>query len=570
MKEKFPFNIRFRFKSLKSKILFGFSIIMVLVLILSSYNFVAVDNSNQEVKKILNEDLPLLTVSEKMAYNIAERTLSLRSFLLYNDSSSRQDYNELMEINKELEKEMLSLTDSEKAQEFINKKKEWDQKIADVFTAYDNGNEEEAMHIMNLQVSPRARQIMRNFEEMGANQEAVIEKSGTSVIATGQTVWIAGGVMAIVIIIVGIIVALLTSRSISKPITKVMDRMKAIAARDLSHDHLDIQSHDEIGQLVKATNQMNENTRELLQKIHSVTETVSNQSDKLTKSADEVQQGSEQIAATMEEIASSSESQANHVQTLSSNATSFTSNVQEANARGEQMEQTSSYVLQMTEAGTNLMEESIHQMKNVDTIVKSSVEKVQELDHQSQKITQLVTVIRDIADQTNLLALNAAIEAARAGEHGKGFAVVADEVRKLAEQVANSVTDITEITGTIQSETSGVVNSLESGYSEVEKGTRQIKYTGETFSQINQAMEEMADSIDTVAHHLSNMASTSQQMTSSIEEMATSSEETASDAEEASASAQQTNSSMEEVSSSSDELSKLSDELRSLVERFKL
>src|SRR5699024_3137957 len=109
--------------------------------------------------------------------------------------------------------------------------------------------------------------------------------------------------------------------------------------------------------------------------------------------------------------------------------------------------------------GYQLMEKSTNQMNTINDIVRNAVDNVQSLDEQSQKISELVAVIEDIAEQTNLLALNAAIEAARAGEHGQGFAVVANEVRMLAEGVAVSVTDITDIVNSIQHESSEVAES---------------------------------------------------------------------------------------------------------------
>ena len=146
-------------------------------------------------------------------------------------------------------------------------------------------------------------------------------------------------------------------------------------------------------------------------------------------------------------------------------------------------------VLQITENGNELMAHSVDQMDKIYDLVKDSVQKVMGLDHQSKEIANLVVVIQKIADQTNLLALNAAIEAARAGENGRGFAVVADEVRKLAEQVAQSIGGITGIVNNIQNESTNVVESLTKGYEQVEKGSNQIKMTGESFESINRRLE---------------------------------------------------------------------------------
>src|SRR5690625_4205712 len=135
-------------------------------------------------------------------------------------------------------------------------------------------------------------------------------------------------------------------------------------------------------------------------------------------------------------------------------------------------------------------------MSIIDTIVHHAVEKVEGLDTHAKDISELVSVIQDIADQTNLLALNAAIEAARAGEHGQGFAVVADEVRKLAEQSSASVGNITEIVEAIQTESTSVVTSLQTGYREVEQGTEHIVMTDKTFTEISEAMTNMVENIN--------------------------------------------------------------------------
>lgn len=308
----------------------------------------------------------------------------------------------------------------------------------------------------------------------------------------------------------------------------------------------------------------------MIQNISQASQMITGHSEELTQSANEVKIGAEQVARTMEEIAFGTESQASHASDLSSAMGTYVEKVEEANENGERIHQSSHEVLQLTQGGSQLMSKSIEQMANIDRIVNDSVQKVRQLDVQSNEISKLVTVIKEVAEQTNLLALNAAIEAARAGEHGRGFAVVAEEVKKLAEQVAISVSDITQIVGKIQTDSSEVANTLLNGYTEVEKGTDQLKTTGETFDKITESVKVMVENIQTVSDSLTMIKSTSQEMNSSIEEIASISEESAAGVEQTAASTQQTSSSMEEVAANSEELAKLAKELNDLIQQFKL
>ncbi|KAB8130114.1 methyl-accepting chemotaxis protein [Gracilibacillus oryzae] len=370
-------------------------------------------------------------------------------------------------------------------------------------------------------------------------------------------------------LLIGLLIIFIIIRSITKPLQSLTASVKKISGGDLT-EKLTVESEDEIGQLVSGVKDMQDSLRQIIQKVSSASENLTGQSEELTQSANEVKTGTQQIATTMQELASGSETQANNASDLSNAMETFATQMNEANQNGEDIFQSSNDMLVIAEEGSQLMESSVQQMASIDQIVKSAVDKVQKLDNQSQEITKLVSVIKDISEQTNLLALNAAIEAARAGEHGKGFAVVADEVRKLAEQVGESVADITTIVINIQAETSDVVTSLEGGYHEVEKGTNQVETTKQAFININQSVEKMAVNIKAVNDRLTDMSSNSQKMNVAIEEIASVSEESAAGVEQTAASAQQASSSMEEVANSSDRLSKLAEELNGLIRQFKL
>ncbi|MFD2044947.1 methyl-accepting chemotaxis protein [Ornithinibacillus salinisoli] len=561
---------RLQFKSIRTKLLAGFSLIILLAIIMGGYNYYAVNQTMTNTKDIVEKEMELLIADEKLSFDMAERTALLRGYLLYDDPEFRNKFEGFTEESIALENKVLELSESDQIKEIIDKKIQWGTFTDEVFAAYDRGDKERALEIMRDDVQPLSEELMDSLHEMSTIREEAINEEGKDIISTGEITLIIGIILSIAIIIIGIFIAIFTSQSISKPIKTLMERMKSIADGNLNNAPLEPKSRDEIGQLVTSTNEMNESMRQLLTQINSVSEVVSSQSEELTQSANEVKAGTEQVATTMQELSSGSETQANSASDLASMMSSFTNLVQEANEKGGLIEKASEDVLGMTDEGSKLMTSSSNQMNKIDDIVKDAIQKVQGLDNQSQEISNLVTVIKDVAEQTNLLALNAAIEAARAGEHGKGFAVVADEVRKLAEQVSNSVSDITRIVSGIQHESKVVSDSLQGSYTEVENGKKSLQTTSETFSGISMYVTEMANSIKAASENLTTIASNSQQMSTSIEEIAAISEESAAGIEQTSASSQQTTSTMEEVAGSSEHLAKLAEELNGLVRQFKL
>ncbi|WP_036215477.1 methyl-accepting chemotaxis protein [Lysinibacillus sphaericus] len=373
-----------------------------------------------------------------------------------------------------------------------------------------------------------------------------------------------------VAIIIGILVIWQYASSMVKPINRVVQAMERFAEGDLTQESMSIRSKDEIGKLANAMNQMQSKLKDMIHNIAQASDLINTSSKELSQSANEVNMGAEQVAITMNELASGAEGQAHHSNELTSLMERFTADLRETNQYGEHIHQSSFEVLGLTNEGSQLMTSSNSQMKKIDSIVQNAVEKVKNLDAQAQEISKLVVVIKDIANQTNLLALNAAIEAARAGEHGKGFAVVADEVRKLAEQVGYSVNDITTIVANIQQDFDVVTSSLEDGYQEVKEGTTQIKATSETFTTISDSINDVVESVQLISKNLSKVTEDGQKMNSAIQEIAAVAEESAAGVEQTTATTEQTSSSMEVMAGKSAQLSTLAIELKTLVAQFKL
>lgn len=558
------------FRSIRQKLLFGFGFVLFLVLIIGVLNYSAIQKANNLTEGVIENEVPLLKISERLSFNVAQQIGTLRGYLLYEEPQYKGFFEERIVNGKQVNEEALKLSDTEEMRAIIDKKEAWTAHLENGVALFDAGKKAEALDYINENVESATGEILGDLEELGNKHSKQISSDGADVIKTGDTNILFTIIISLVVIIMGIIVAFLTSKSIVEPIKKLRAHLSRIAQGDLAVEQLTVKTKDEIHDLVEATNEMSTNTRNMILAINEVSDQVTSQSEELNQSASEVRQGSQQVATTMEELATGAETQANRAGDLSVHMSSFMETIENVDAESKEVDRASHDVLVMTKEGSSLMEQSTKQMQRIDRIVMDAVAKVEGLDAQSKEISQLVSVIQAIAEQTNLLALNAAIEAARAGEQGKGFAVVADEVRKLAEQVSVSVHDITEIVGNIQTESNIVSTALKEGYTEVEAGTEQIASTGQTFNSIYEALTSMVSHIESMSKNLANVTKDGNQMNGSIEEIAAISEQSAAGVEETSASTEETTSAMEEVADNSSQLSQLAEQLNDLVGKFKV
>lgn len=538
---------------------------------ISFYNLAKIEDKTDEA---LNNRVVQMSIIDEIRVDVGMQGLYARALMIDTTAENRKNLlsyaDKLKENITALDK--LSSSDTMKGylQEIGGYTEKFNQAAQEVVAAVDENNIETATGLVNTKLQDANVGILDVATKMGefqSEQLALIKVETDKSINTSRIISVLGLILSVVI---SLVLMGYVRRAITRPLNIVTNAARVIADGDLSQQDIIHQSKDEIGQLANVFNNMKANLRTLITHVQANTE-------QLSASAEELSASTEEISATTEDVTQQVAMTADAAQG-SSRAANESALAMEETAQGVQRIAEASQILHTSSLeasstathGSKIIEQAKNQMDVINDSTTVVNDLVQKLTKQTEEIENITKVITDITDQTNLLALNAAIEAARAGEHGKGFAVVADEVRKLAEESKESANSIAVLTSEIKMDTENVERAVGNSLVSVKDGVGVINEAGASFQAIVSAVDEMTNQIQEISATSEQISASAEEVSASVNEISIGAQAAAGNIDMIAAAMEEQTATMQEVNSVAVSLNESAQHLQNEIQRFRL
>lgn len=559
------------------KIFSAFAIIFILIAVLSVSTLNGLNTMNKKSSEVEDVWLPSVERLGEMRY-LVEQVAAFQLFYAsaetigeMNQFDGRFDtiFSRLDELFKQFEK---TISTEEEETIYSGFQAEWDKYLVvhEEVLALSRANQDNEASQIIKQSRQQIETVEGYLTKLVELNQAKAKEAAEERHHVTTTVLSTIAILIVVALVISIIMGLLLSRSISRPLSAMSMSVKQVAQGNLMLEPISIKNRDEIGKLATDFNTMTDNLKQLIVEVMKNSEQVATTSEDLAVSAEQTQTGNDSISTAIKEVAGGAENQVTRASEANNVIQEISKGMTQAARSIQSVSDLTLATNEKATTGQGIVSQTVIQMNEVQYKVQHTSSVMNSLGNKSSQIGKILSLITNVADQTNLLALNAAIEAARAGEHGKGFAVVADEVRKLAEQSGQAAEEIKKVIFEMQNEVDHALKSMTDGINAVNEGIIMVNKTGNSFENIVEMVADVASQSQEVSAIVEQVNASTQSMVGLIEEIANISVFSAGNTEEVAASVEEQNAIMTKVTLSSEELSQKALALQELVKRFRV
>lgn len=427
-----------------------------------------------------------------------------------------------------------------------------------------------AMVLVEKEMLPNTMKIREAVDGMIAYQYKNLDIAMTSANKASNMAKIGLIIASTLTLILGALISFYITRLIKRPLHLLTAESSIIASGDLSGPDVEVKSKDELQELSMSFNEMKHNLRKLIGNVNDNALHLTASAEELSASTNEVANSSEEISKAIENISIGSQTAASAARESSIAMEETASGVQRIAESTSTLHTSAENTVRIGNDSEKIMQTVKEQMTLIHASSSQTNEIIKRLSRQSAEIQNITSVITNITEQTNLLALNAAIEAARAGEHGKGFAVVADEVRKLAEDSKVSASQIAELTTAIQKDTKDVEVSVQESLTNATLGVEMIEEAGNSFLTIVDAVQQMNNQIEEISAASEQISASAEEVSASITDIAGHASNASEQTEQNSAAMDEQMATVAEINTVANDLSKKAIDLQEMIQEFKM
>lgn len=561
--------------SIKAKVVCLSALSCTTIVGLSAVGYIGMDKAD---KNIGNIDSGIIQpISESGEAKFLLKDMQTRNLIaMYAPSRANEAHEELKKMDASYQekwrtyKSSLGKDSSEQMKKTESDYTEFYETIDKSLSLIENGKTDDGIKLYNEKGGKLIQTVREDITALEKttlqNSKAMQEESETQTERYKHIMLIVSAISMILAVLIGLIIV----KSITASSAKVIGKCKKMNDKDFRQEKSQSFSNDEFGQIQKTFHDLTETMQNTMGKIKDSSSIVASSSEELMASSQQSAQASQQVAQSITETVAVVNEQNKVLENMEAVVSSVSKSTNELQEYAKKVTKEAKETSGRAGDGMQSVNASVASAGKVKDAVQSSTDTMLNLGKRSEEIGKIITAISKISKQTNLLALNAAIEASHAGDAGHGFAVVAENIRKLAEESQDAAKSIEEMIQGMQEETKKAISSMQSGNKSVTESVATIRQMNELFIQIKESIDHVSDAVSKMSENIGAVAENTAKMSTQANNMAEQSRKVSEAMESVSAATEEQSASSEEIASSANALANLADDLLSEVGKFKL